>query len=69
MPAPQEFHDSTLYLIRAESAVYEFSRLAWCRFEYAKLEKANLKNANISGANLEKAKLTGAIMPDRTTHD
>jgi len=35
----------------------------------ANLEKANLKGANISGANLEKVKLSGAIMPDGTTHE
>jgi len=35
----------------------------------ANLEKANLKGANISGATLEEAKLSGAIMPDGTTHE
>ena len=33
------------------------------------LEKANLKDANIRGANLVNAKLSGALMPDGTTHE
>jgi uncharacterized protein YjbI with pentapeptide repeats/stress response protein SCP2 len=34
------------------------------------LEKANLKGANLSGVvNMASAKLTGAIMPDGTTHE
>jgi len=39
------------------------------------LEKANLKGANLKGAILSeekdyrKTKLTGAIMPDGTTHE
>ncbi|MGL5063672.1 MAG: pentapeptide repeat-containing protein [Microcoleus sp.] len=51
------------------SADLRGANLTMANLEKANLKKAKLAGANLTAANMQGAKLTGAIMPDGTTHE
>ena len=59
---------ANLYGANLSKADLTSANLCGADLSYANLEKTNLKEAKLVGANLDNATLTGAIMPDGTTH-